>query len=393
MSLTKSASAFYRIRIPVTAFMALFFAVLTASAQTLVDKKATKETRALYANLFRISEKGFMFGHQDTDAYGVNWRGDSNRSDVKDVTGSYPAIHGWDLGEIGGRNNIDGVPFDKMVEWIKATYQRGGVNTISWHQDNPLTGESTWSKGDAVKESLPGGKAHSQYKKDLDNLADFIGKCKVGNTPVPIIFRPLHEHNGDWFWWGKGIASEADYIKLWKYTVDYLRNEKELHNLIYAFSPDRSRIDMKDFKNSYLYAYPGDDYVDIIGYDNYWDVGSKHNQQDVDTRRNELAAGLRNISAIAAEKKKVAALTETGLESVTDPSWFTSMILKPIKSDPSIRLAYVMVWRNDRADHHYAPYEGHPSVPDFMTFFKDEKTLFESDVQNMYQLNKTLIRK
>lgn len=374
-------------------FAAFCLATNSLSAQSLIDKDATKETRALYANLFRIAEQGFMFGHQDTDAYGVRWKGEDNRSDVKDITGAYPAVHGWDLGEIGQANNIDGVPFDKMVEWIKATYQRGGINTISWHQDNPLTGESTWSKGDAVMESLPGGKAHTQYKKDLDNLAAFIAKCKVGNAPVPIIFRPLHEHNGDWFWWGKGIASEEDYIKLWRYTVDYLRNEKKLHNLIYSFSPDRSRIDMKDFRNSYLYAYPGDDYVDIIGYDNYWDVGSKYNRQNADVKRNDLVTGLRNISAIATEKKKVAALTETGLEAVTDPTWFTQVILEPIKSDPAIKLAYVMVWRNGREDHHYAPYKGHASEPDFLSFFEDERTFFESDLQNMYQLNKNLIKK
>lgn len=385
---------FRRLRVSAAVALAIFSPGLHAlTAQALIDQKATKETKALYANLFRIAEQGFMFGHQDTDAYGVKWIGDANRSDVKDVTGSYPAVHGWDLGEIGQPNNIDGVPFDKMVEWIKATYQRGGVNTISWHQDNPLTGESTWSKGDAVKESLPGGKAHAQYRKDLDNLADFIAKCKVGNTAVPIIFRPLHEHNGDWFWWGKGIASEEDYIKLWRYTVDYLRNEKKLHNLIYSFSPDRSRIDMNDFKNSYLYAYPGDDYVDIIGYDNYWDVGSKYNQQSADVKRNDLVTGLKNISAIATEKRKVAALTETGLEAVTDPTWFTQVILEPIKSDPAIKLAYVMVWRNGREDHHYAPYKGHASEPDFITFFKDERTFFESHLQNMYQQNKNLIRK
>ena len=69
------------------------------SAQILIDNAATIETKALYQNLQRISRQGFLFGHQDTDAYGVGWKGDENRSDVKDITGDFPAVHGWDLGK------------------------------------------------------------------------------------------------------------------------------------------------------------------------------------------------------------------------------------------------------------------------------------------------------
>jgi mannan endo-1,4-beta-mannosidase len=381
-------------RLPVMLLaLSAVFLFVQLPAQSLTDKSATPETRALYENLIRISRQGFMFGHQDTDAYGVGWKGDDNRSDVKDITGSFPAVHGWDLGKIGQPNNIDNVPFDKMLMWIEAAYRRGGVNTISWHVDNPLTGESSWSKGDAVKESLPGGKAHAAFVGHLSHLADFLDKCQSGRTKIPIIFRPWHEHNGDWFWWGKGICSEEDYVKLWKFTVDYLRHERKLHHIIYAFSPDRSRIDMNNFRSSYLYGYPGDDYVDLIGYDNYWDIGSAHNKADAGTRRTEFVYGLKEVSGIAAAKKKVAALTETGLESVTDPAWYTRVILEPVLSDPAIRLAYILVWRNDRPDHHYAPFPGHPAADDFMIFYRNEKTFFESDIQNMYVRNKPLVRK
>jgi mannan endo-1,4-beta-mannosidase len=364
-----------------------------ASTQTLIDKKATKETAALYENLGKISHKGFLFGHQDTDAYGVGWKAIDNRSDVKDVTGSFPAIHGWDLGDIGITPfNLDSVDFNNMLRWIQAAYTRGGINTISWHFDNPLTGESTWSKGEAVKESLPGGKAHTRFLEQLNSLADFLDKCQSGTTKIPIIFRPYHEHNGDWFFWGKGVATEEDYIKLWKFTVDYLRNERKLHHLIYGFSPDRSRIDMTNFRRDYFYGYPGDDYVDILGYDNYWDIGSKYNKADAQTKRKELQQGLSEITKFAAEKKKVAAMTETGLESITDPAWYTKTILEPIKADKSIQIAYLMVWRNARTNHHYAPYPGHPAVADFITFYKDPKTLFEIDIQNMYQSGKQLVK-
>jgi mannan endo-1,4-beta-mannosidase len=364
-----------------------------AFSQSLLDKKATPETKALYENLFRISGQGFLFGHQDTDAYGVKWKGEDNRSDVKDITGSFPAVHGWDLGDIGTTPfNLDSVPFDGMLKWIQATYNRGGINTISWHFDNPLTGESAWSKGEAVKESLPGGKAHQKFLSNLNALADFLNKCESESKKIPIIFRPYHEHNGDWFWWGKGVAAESDYIKLWKFTIDYLRNDRNIHHLIYAFSPDRSRLNLDNFRKDYFYAYPGDDYVDILGFDNYHDIGKRSNA-DAQAKENDFKKGLSELSKLAAERKKVAALTETGLESVADPKWYTQTILEPIKSDPSIKIAYLMVWRNARVNHHYAPYPGHPSADDFMIFYKDDKTLFESDIQNFYISKKNLVKK
>ena len=80
--------------------------------QSLSDKNATPETENLYQNLILLQEKGFLFGHQDDLAYGVKWRYEEGRSDIKDVTGDYPALYGWDLGGIEHQksNNIDGVP-------------------------------------------------------------------------------------------------------------------------------------------------------------------------------------------------------------------------------------------------------------------------------------------
>jgi mannan endo-1,4-beta-mannosidase len=368
----------------------MFTGGLYSHAQQTVDPNATPETKALCFNLSRISHDGFLFGHQDTDAYGVSWKGDQVRSDVKDVTGDFPALHGWDLGKIGRPMNIDSVDFQKMLGWIQAAYRRGGVNTISWHLDNPLTGESTWSKGAAAKESLPGGKAHGKYLEHLRHVADFLEKCESGGVKIPIIFRPLHEHNGDWFWWGKGVASEEDYIKLWKFTVEYLRDERKLNHLLYAFSPDRSRLDLSNFRKSYLYGYPGDEWVDILGYDDYHDMRAEAN---VARRSKDLVKGLTELSKLAQEKKKVAALTETGQERIPEPRFFSEFLLNSIKADPSIRISYLMLWRNARKDHHYAPYKEHPAAADFQLFFQDDKTLFESDIQNIYTLNKPLIKK
>lgn len=369
----------------------VFFLIVYSAFGQLVDPKATAETRALHANLMRIPDHGFLFGHQDTDAYGVTWKAEDNRSDVKDVTGDFPAVHGWDLGKIGRPMNIDSVDFGRMLEWIKSAYRRGAINTISWHLDNPLTGESTWSKGDAAKESLPGGKAHAKYIEHLNHLADFLDQCEVNGVKIPIIFRPLHEHNGDWFWWGKGVASEQDFIKLWKFTVQFLRDDRKLHHLLYAFSPDRSRVNLSDFHKSYLYAYPGDEWVDVLGYDDYQDV--RDNPPTSKQRAKDLADGLSALSLLAKEKNKVAALTETGQEKIPEATFFTKFLLEAVTSRPDIKVSYIMFWRNARINHHYVPFKEHPAAVDFRAFYQDPKTLFESDIINMYVPLKPLVKK
>lgn len=366
--------------------------MIQLAAQGTVDKDATRKTKALQDNLKRISAHGIMFGHQEDLAYGVGWNNSPGRSDVKEVCGDYPAVHGWDIGKEDTPNNIDFVAFDNIRQWIIDVYKRGGINTLSWHVDNTTTGGNAWDTVRTVKHILPGGKDHEKFKARLDRIADFMLSCKVDGEFVPLIFRPYHEHNGGWFWWGKGNCTEAEYIALWRFTVDYLKNTRNLHHLLYSFSPDRSRLDTNDLKASYLYGYPGDAYVDMLGYDNYLDVGISWNTKTKEAQSADFIAGLSMLSSLAKEKDKSAALTETGLEGVTNPKWFTEVILNPIKSNPSIRLAYLCLWRNANTKHHYGSYPGHASADDFNVFYRDALTLFEKDIRNMYKTGKPLIK-
>ncbi len=104
----------------------------------------TAETEALLDKLIRLPKKGFMFGHHDDPVYGIGWDGDENRSDVKSVCGDYPAVMAFDLGRIerGGEKNLDDVLFERIRAEIIAHYNRGGVCSLSWHVDNPVTGGS-----------------------------------------------------------------------------------------------------------------------------------------------------------------------------------------------------------------------------------------------------------
>src|SRR5210317_1975455 len=110
----------------------LYLGAAGLSKGGIVDPDATPETKALFHNLQEFSEQQVMFGHQHTTCYGIGWEGgDSNRSDVKTLTGTHAAVYGWDMGHTGT---------DHMDQLIIDAFERGGINTISWHMGNLATG-------------------------------------------------------------------------------------------------------------------------------------------------------------------------------------------------------------------------------------------------------------
>ena len=233
------------------------------------DKQATIETVNLYHNLKGVLAKGVMLGHQDDLAYGFGWKYEQGRSDIKDVTGDYPAVMGFELGrlELDHPVNLDSVPFDKMRGFIKDAYKHGSVITISWHLNNPLTGKTAWnpSPKETVASILPGGEKNALYNSWLDKVAAFLQSLKGDKGEyIPIIFRPFHELNGSWFWWGGKNCTPDEIKQLYQYTEKYLRDTKQVHHLLYAFNTDKFYS-----AQEYLERYPGDEYTDVIGFDIY----------------------------------------------------------------------------------------------------------------------------
>ena len=161
---------------------------------TMVDENATSETVALYNNLRAVSNSNVLFGHQDALAYGYDWWEEPGRSDVKETTGSYPAIYGWDIGDLvqDKSTNLDDVDFEKMKDWIKEGYGRGGVITISWHMNHPSTGGNSWDRTPVVSTLLPGGENHEKFKRWLDKFVAFNAVLLGENKePIPVILRPF----------------------------------------------------------------------------------------------------------------------------------------------------------------------------------------------------------
>ncbi|KRD08807.1 beta-mannosidase [Flavobacterium sp. Root901] len=348
-----------------------------------IDKKATKETKILYHNLKAISKKHILFGHQHALEYGHGWANEKNKSDVKLVTGSHPAVVGIDFSGFSGYPKEE---IQKTKETLRKnvidTYERGGITTVSWHFNNPASGGGFYWKDSisapAVALIKKGGSHHEQYKEILKTIADFAHSVKAKDGKlVPMIFRPFHEFDGDWFWWGKKYTSREDFIDVWQFTVSYLRDTLGVHNFIYAYSPD-NRFNSE---SEYLERYPGDNCVDLFGMDDYGDFGREG--------KYDLEAGIKKLKIIsdtAIKKKKLAAFTETGLESIPNPDWWTKILLKSLRRE-RIELCYVLVWRNDPKSptHYYAPFPGQISVPDFLKFFEDPFTLFENDFNDIYK--------
>lgn len=348
-----------------------------------IDGKATKETKALLYNLHKLSKKHILFGHQHATEYGHGWSGETNRSDVKSVTGSHPAVIGVDFSGLSGRppEAINRAK-NELRKQIVDTYNRGGVITVAWHFSNPVSGGGFYWKDSesapAVPMLIPGGSHHDAYKAILRTVADVAHSVRGADGKLaPMIFRPFHEFDGGWFWWGKPHCQRDDFVALWQFTVAYLRDSLNVHNFLYAFSPDC----LFQTEADYLERYPGDAWVDLVGMDNYADFGRNG--------RYNLAAGIRKLKIVsdyARKANKLAALTETGLESIPDTTWWTSTLLKALKA-ADVDLSYVLVWRNDARSptHFYAPYPGHSSVPDFLRFYQDEYTLFEADLPKVYK--------
>jgi mannan endo-1,4-beta-mannosidase len=340
----------------------------------LIDPAASPKTKYLYQNLEQSCGKRLLFGMHDATGYGVGWSGDDDRSDVKSVCGDYPALYSWDMNTVDRATALE---MSRFMYRIKSAFARGGINTLCWHHYDPK-GRSFYGADlpgeNIVITLLPGGSNHIFYKNRLTRIARFLKNLRGDDGhAIPIIFRPYHEHDGGAFWWGTNNCSTDEYNRIWQFTVKFLRDSLNVHNLMYAISPINFTT-----RNEYLKIYPGDDYIDILGMDFYY-------WAPLDQRQISFFNCLHIPTKLAQERAKIAALTEVGYENLPEPTWFNHYLLPPFKTDSlAEKICYAGVWRNASTTHHFAPYPGHASVPGFLEFYNDSYTAFEQDLPPMY---------
>ena len=352
----------------------------------MVDKNASTETVALFYNLRNLGKTKIIIGQQD--AFNSFYQ-NSGSSDIKKTTGNDPSILGSDFMFITDKDNPNNNWYvqqeNKIIQDTKDAYAKGMINTFCWHLREPYNEKSFYSadmtseqRTDAFKSLLPGGKFNDWYKKKLDKVASVVSNLKDTNgKQIPIIFRPFHEFDGNWFWWGANYCTAEEYISVYRFTVNYLRDTKNVHNILFAFSPDNSYTT----PSSYLSRYPGDDYVDILGMDNYGDFDNKG------TSGASLAnSKLKLISDLAISKNKIAALTETGYRvTSTTPAinnWFSTYLYDAITNN-NLQIAYVMFWSNTSSGY-YVPTPGNSNVADFQNFTLKSKIILQNNISKMY---------
>ncbi len=352
----------------------------------LVDSDATTETRSLFAYL--QDPGGILFGHQHTTDYGETFDvPDGTSSDVRAATGDYPAVFGFDTLIIEGRERPGSMQASReqnaltLAQSIVQAHRLGGISTLSMHMENVVTGGDFYdTSGDALRAVLPGGVHHQDLREYLDLVALAADNAVTADgTPVPIIFRPWHENAGSWFWWGAAFGTPGEYAELFRFTVEYLRDVKDVHNLLYAFSPGGG---WGGDAERYLRTYPGDEFVDVLGFDTYDDAADA-------AFLSSLVTDLGMISRLAAERGKVAAATEIGIDGGVrpdgenaNPTWYTD-VLDAILADPdAAQIAYLLTWANFGGDTTpYTPTTGE-MLADFVNFYQDPATVFAADASD-----------
>ncbi len=296
----------------------------------------------LIIRLDTLSTRGILYGHQDDPFYGVTWQWEKERSDTKELLGDYPAVMGFDLGgiELGDSCNLDTVPFDWIRKEAIAQYYRGGFITFSWHPRNPRTGGNAWDVSDTtvVRNILPGGEQHELFLGWMEKVATFLKTIKTTEgISIPFVFRPWHEYNGSWFWWGQKLCSDDDFKALWNMFQDYM-NEQMPRNIVWAFSPN---LYGNWNEETFMSRYPGNDRVSIIGCDAYqW--GSEQ----------DFVAGFTNdinfLDSIAKSNKKIFAITECGMQNSPTPDWWSRVFFPCLENH---HISYFLPWRNWHAEH------------------------------------------
>jgi mannan endo-1,4-beta-mannosidase len=183
---------------------------------------------------------------------------------VHEVTGQWPALMGADYADFAHGGLTWKAPNAAAIEYWRA----GGLVTISAHLYNPANpkGGGLRDKGVDLDQLLtPGTQTYTNWLKELDLLATGLQELKAAG--VVVLWRPFHEMNGDWFWWGG--KEPGSFIRVWRHMFDYFSKTKGLDNLLWVYAPNHGQ-------KTAAY-YPGDNYTDLVGLDAYTDfVDTQH---------------------------------------------------------------------------------------------------------------------
>jgi len=310
-----------------------------------IDINATQTVKNLYGNLKEVAwdTKGILFGQEffNSLSWPNNIHEDENFSDIKSVTGKHPAVLGQDFLFYLTKSSDER---RKHKEAALKAYNLGCVIEFCNHLNSKNHSGYLYETSDKYLMFNIGNQTDTYgeftwFKGELDKMVSVINELNI-----PIVVRPFHEMNGNWFWWGSNAYGGAvAYKKMYQFTVDYIK--ARTNNVLFSWAPNYP------FDITY---YPGNTYVDIVGLDLY-DPG-EINRPSFSTMVSQLEA----VSDFAWNNNKVPVFAETG-NRVSNPNnypWWWYNVNQNIQgSNRAFKVAWMLTWIN--MDWGNPPYVAH----------------------------------
>ncbi|MFA5147914.1 MAG: glycosyl hydrolase [Candidatus Omnitrophota bacterium] len=385
---------------------------LSATIVSTIDNKATAETKKLFVNLKELMGSKTLFGqaHFYTRTCSGNAVRGTYPVDAYKITGKYPFIlsadYKWDKDDVVYHYNKGGAilmawgmynPVNVVVGTDGKDYVCVKEHISNAELNRPITGTDVWSYwqsagtrgyGDAWKDNhlydqddhpirkiLTGGLRNAYYHALLDQVAAYFNELKDSKGKlIPVIFRPFHECDGEWFWWGRQkvdsiqVNTDAEYIQLWQETVKYLKDVKGVHNILWCFNYDTR---LSDTAANFVKRYPGNDYVDVIALDCY---GSDN-----------LLLKTQTIVKEAENRGKVAGIAEFSRDAqkgIDDKkNYWMNEFWDVIKSDSTASKIVFACSYSNGPKVYYGPGWRHEDAPSFKAFISDEKVVMLGDIE------------
>jgi mannan endo-1,4-beta-mannosidase len=243
---------------------------VASGADAPVTPNASPQVQSLLAYFSDIYGKKIISGQQE------GWRGTNDLcfelNYLTNTTGKLPALLAMDLSGYTGPSrghDTNHTLARHAIDWYQT---RHGIVEFCWHWRAPMNEPAFYTKDttfDLARGLTEGTPENEALLRDLDKIA---GELEVlRDAHVPVLWRPLHEANGRWFWWG--AQGPEPLRKLWRLMFENFTAKHKLNNLIWVFSPG-AETDLADW-------YPGDAYVDIIGQDHYPMDGNHGTAKDI----------------------------------------------------------------------------------------------------------------
>ena len=292
---------------------------------------------------------------------------------------------------------INGVLINDLKYWIKKVHLSGGINYVSWHANNPETGKDSWDYGDGAvvcRILTQGTNANKNFNAYLDCIAKFFLSLRdEKGQSIPVLFRPFHEANlRKCFWWSEfnnKTCLHKSYRDLWIYVKNYLTNIKKVNNLLCVFSINDNCLGYHKTDDSFIVEneYPGDNYVDVVGFDLYM-KNDFLQKQPIQSLLQHASSHNEYVNTFAQKHHKVSAITEAGWENY--PTLVKPFTKLTYDAFGNYNYSFILFWRNpDRIKDftsYYFVYPDHPNAKDFKLFTQtSEKFIFLSKLQNLRQ--------